>query len=340
MNPKLLQGVAISLLMIALLWLILALQPEQEMIDDDNPLLKDDVTRIVAHAGGNMEFPDNTLEAFYNAYSVDPDVVMEADVAITADEEIVLTHDVTFDRKTTLVEAPVEKITYEYLMEEEIDFGYDNPIENNAFNTDEVFERYTNYAGEEVTPMDVDYPEGVSPRHEEKFLATTFEELITAFPDNAFIIEIKNSGELGEKALERVMEIMHDLDDDYDTFDRVSLGSFHRDVYDQFVALKDNNPDLMFSPQNYGVARFYIMQLLGVNGLYNEPVTSFQVPTSDGPINLATQRFIDNANKHNIAVTYWTINDEATMRELIEIGADGILTDRPTKLYEILQEYK
>ena len=42
---------------------------------------------------------DNTLEAFYNAYSVDPNFMIETDVSITKDELIILSHDITLDRK-------------------------------------------------------------------------------------------------------------------------------------------------------------------------------------------------------------------------------------------------
>ena len=39
-----------------------------------------------------------------------------------------------------------------------------------------------------------------------------------------------------------------------------------------------------------------------------------------------------------MAMHYWTINDEATMRRLIERGADGIITDYPELLMSILNE--
>lgn len=35
---------------------------------------------------------------------------------------------------------------------------------------------------------------------------------------------------------------------------------------------------------------------------------------------------------------YWTINDPDDMRRLIENGADGIITDRPDLLIEILNQ--
>ena len=36
-------------------------------------------------------------------------------------------------------------------------------------------------------------------------------------------------------------------------------------------------------------------------------------------------------------VHYWTINDVETMQELIDLGADGIITDRPDLLIELLK---
>jgi len=37
-------------------------------------------------------------------------------------------------------------------------------------------------------------------------------------------------------------------------------------------------------------------------------------------------------------VHYWTINDRETMKELIELGADGIITDRPDIMIELLED--
>ncbi len=37
-------------------------------------------------------------------------------------------------------------------------------------------------------------------------------------------------------------------------------------------------------------------------------------------------------------VHYWTVNDEETMRKLVDAGVDGIITDRPDLLIDILEE--
>ncbi|MFA7529377.1 MAG: glycerophosphodiester phosphodiesterase family protein, partial [Bacilli bacterium] len=42
------------------------------------------------------------------------------------------------------------------------------------------------------------------------------------------------------------------------------------------------------------------------------------------------------AHRRNIAVQYWTVNDEDTMRKLIKAGADAIMTDDPDVLCEVL----
>ena len=53
-----------------------------------------------------------------------------------------------------------------------------------------------------------------------------------------------------------------------------------------------------------------------------------------------TKKVVAYAHKNNVAVQYWTINDAETMRKLIEMGCDCIMTDDPVLLKEVLNEYK
>jgi glycerophosphoryl diester phosphodiesterase len=71
---------------------------------------------------------------------------------------------------------------------------------------------------------------------------------------------------------------------------------------------------------------------------YNDEVAALQIPMSQSGINLATRSLVRKAQRHNIAVHYWTIDDEADMRKLIKIGADGIMTNVPSKLAKVLNE--
>ncbi len=53
---------------------------------------------------------------------------------------------------------------------------------------------------------------------------------------------------------------------------------------------------------------------------------------------LATRELVDTAHEHGIAVHVWTIDDPDEMRALLDIGVDGIMTDRPAVLREVLEE--
>ena len=329
---------------IILIFGLIAVLPRPQNFKGENPLRvgKNELPLLIAHGGGNLEFPDNTLEAYYHAFSLNESVMLETDVNLTKDGVVILSHDRSLDQKTNLTNADIIETNYSDLVDQEIDFGFNNPISGaNGYNTSNTFIKYTNYLGQEVSPLDVTYPEGIEPRHPTKFLVSTLEELITLFPSNLINVEIKQTGEIGLNALDKVIELMDELSEEYQTYERIILASFHQEVYAELNRLKStSHPQLMFSPEFNGVLSFFIMQTTLTSAFYNEPVAAFQLPTEQLGLSLTTNLLINTAHMHNIAVHYWTINDEATMRELIEKGVDGIMTDRPTLLQEVLNSYQ
>ena len=329
---------------IILIFGLIAVLPRPQNFKGENPLRvgKNELPLLIAHGGGNLEFPDNTLEAYYHAFSLNESVMLETDVNLTKDGVVILSHDRSLDQKTNLTNADIIETNYSDLIDQEIDFGFNNPISGaNGYNTSNTFIKYTNYLGQEVSPLDVTYPEGIEPRHPTKFLVSTLEELITLFPSNLINVEIKQTGEIGLNALDKVIELMDGLSEEYQTYERIILASFHQEVYAELNRLKStSHPQLMFSPEFNGVLSFFIMQTTLTSAFYNEPVAAFQLPTEQLGLSLTTNLLINTAHMHNIAVHYWTINDEATMRELIEKGVDGIMTDRPTLLQEVLNSYQ
>jgi glycerophosphoryl diester phosphodiesterase len=322
---------------------LVALFPRPQNFSGENPLrvAKGALPLLIAHGGGNQEFPDNTLEAYYHAYSVDPNVMLETDVNLTKDGVIILSHDRSLDQKTTLLNRDVINTTYQELVENEIDFGYQNNISGaNGYNTSGALIPYTDYDGKRKTPLDVSYPAGISPRHPSKFLVTTLEELITSFPENLINVEIKQTGETGLQALEKVMDLM-DQYASLRTFQRIVLASFHEEVYQALETYQQTDyPQLMFSPEFNGVLSFFIAQTTLSSVFYRQPVSVFQLPMSQLGLSLTTDLLINTAHMHNIAVHYWTINRAEDMKMLIEKGVDGIMTDRPTLLASIMDEYR
>ena len=69
---------------------------------------------------------------------------------------------------------------------------------------------------------------------------------------------------------------------------------------------------------------------------YRPPAESLQIPVTWRGRRLDTERLIDDAHRCGVEVRYWTVNDEATMLRLIERGADGIITDHPARLRDLL----
>ncbi len=323
---------------IVLIYVVIALFPRRDNFSGDNPMRKDgELPILIAHGGGNMEFPDNTLEAFYNAYSVDERVMMETDVSITKDGVLILSHDTTLDRKTN-VTGSIADWNYSDLIEQKVDFGYTNPVDDDKL-IDGERQHFKGEDGKEKYPTDVAYPKGVEPRDEKIFLATTLEELIVAFPDNRINVEIKQSGELGMKALKEVIRLV----EKHDAFDRVVLASFHEEMYDEYMRLQKDGEvpkEFMYSPATDGVTKFFVMQLLNVDIFFRDGMCVFQLPMEKMGFNLATKGFVKTAHKHNLAVHYWTINDVEDMEHLIDIDADGIMTDYPHRLKEVYENYK
>ncbi|MBR6668291.1 MAG: glycerophosphodiester phosphodiesterase [Clostridia bacterium] len=330
----------IALLAILIVWLVCFILPRPQNFALQNPMLKDSpdsMPILIAHGGGNKEFPDNTLEAFYNAFSVDPRVMMETDVSITKDGVVILSHDVRLDRKTN-VTGEIADWNYSDLLSQKVDFGYTNKTKSQVLVEGSERVKFTTEDGRHVTPLDVTYPEGVQPRDSEVFLVTTLEDLLICFPNNRINVEIKQSGEQGMACLREVLRLI----DKYDAWDRVVVASFHDEIYAEYVRLQKAGEvpaSFMYSPSTGGATKFVVLHPLGLDVFFRDGMCVFQLPTEEIGIDLATEYLVDRAHDHNLAVHYWTINDRDEMRMLIGIGADGIMTDYPHRLAEVYAEY-
>ena len=62
-----------------------------------------------------------------------------------------------------------------------------------------------------------------------------------------------------------------------------------------------------------------------------------QVPVRHGRVRLVDRRFLAAAHRRGLPVHVWTIDDPAEMERLLDLGVDGIMTDRPAVLKEVLQ---
>jgi glycerophosphoryl diester phosphodiesterase len=61
-----------------------------------------------------------------------------------------------------------------------------------------------------------------------------------------------------------------------------------------------------------------------------------QIPVRQGPVTVVTARHLAAAHRKHVPVHVWTIDDEAEMVRLLDLGVDGIMTDRPQVLRDLL----
>jgi len=68
------------------------------------------------------------------------------------------------------------------------------------------------------------------------------------------------------------------------------------------------------------------------------PAACAQVPVRQGRVPILDRRFVEAAHRHDLAVHVWTVNDRAEIELLLDLGVDGIFSDRPTVLKEVFVE--
>ena len=63
-----------------------------------------------------------------------------------------------------------------------------------------------------------------------------------------------------------------------------------------------------------------------------------QVPVRAGPLEVVTRRSVDRAHEAGLQVHVWTVDEAADIRRLLDLGVDGIITDRADTLRDVLRE--
>jgi glycerophosphoryl diester phosphodiesterase len=253
---------------------------------------------VIAHQGGDGVWPGNTMFAFERAVEVGADT-LEMDAHITKDGRIVLIHDETVD-DTTDGSGFVEDMTLEEL--KRLDAAYD----------------WSNDGGKTFPYR------GLGIR------VPALDELFERFPHLRYLIEIKLTRNPMDKPL-------CDSIRKYAMQEKVMIASFHDEAMRNFRAAC---PEVATSASRSEVTKFVILGKLFLSGLIAPDYHSLQPPYDPAEsynIPIMTRRFIREAHAKNIRVEPWTVNDPELMRQYIEWGVDGIITDRPDVLVELLR---
>jgi glycerophosphoryl diester phosphodiesterase len=153
------------------------------------------------------------------------------------------------------------------------------------------------------------------------------DELLEELPDALVNIDVK-----ADSAVEPVIGTLHRCN----ALGRVCLASFSDARLTRLR--RAGGPELLTSmgPRSVGALLGAARTGLPVAGLARGRVA--QVPRHQRPLTVVTPRFVRFAHRRGIEVHVWTVDDQAEMRELLEWGVDGLVTDRPDLLRDVLRE--
>lgn len=280
---------------------------------------RDKGTMLSAHRAGGDLAPEETLSAFKlcmeaTDYRVD---IVEFDLHLTKDGYLVLMHDHEVDRTSDGVQVFGKKgvkIQDKTLQElEKLNFGYNFQAPDGTYP----------YRNIENVPDDV--------------CILTLDKVLTYLEgkrpnkDLNYIIEIKDKGDVGKEAMDKLFKAMQD----FDIVDRTIVGTFNGDIT-KYIDDRYGNV-VKRSAGILEVLNFYYAFLWGVK--QNPDKLGYdvlQIPMGfDNFFDLSTKAFIDYAHSIGIAVQYWTINEADDVETLIKNGADAIMTDNPALAYEV-----
>jgi glycerophosphoryl diester phosphodiesterase len=86
------------------------------------------------------------------------------------------------------------------------------------------------------------------------------------------------------------------------------------------------------------VARLWLASRMRARMRVPESVVAVQVPVRHGPLRVVDRRFLTMSHRLGLQVHVWTIDDLTEMAGLLDLGVDGIMTDRIEVLREVFLE--
>lgn len=182
----------------------------------------------------------------------------------------------------------------------------------------------------ELQKLDAAYrwnPNGLPtpPHRGQGIIVPTFRQVLEQFSDMRMNIEIKGWHPLDAK---KIAKRFCDLLVEFRMTSRVLVASFHSPV---LRVIRRELPEVAISASTFEVIRFVVSSRWGA-GNYRPNVAAIQ--TSSKSINA---RLVETARKHGLKLHGFTVNEVEDMKRLIELGVDGIVTDFPTRLLDLLK---
>ena len=170
---------------------------------------------------------------------------------------------------------------------------------------------------------------GTFPLRGKGITVPTLEEVFREFPNVPVNIEIKDADSL-------IPELLAELVHRYKREKLTLVVSSYEAALKRF---RDLSPETYtgFTPSE---ARRFVFLEREDEKTYRPPAEALQVPIRSGGIEVVTPQTVARAHRHGVEVHVWTIDDEQSMRRLVRMGVDGIMTDRPDLLTKVVRSEK
>lgn len=305
-----------------------------------------DVFDLEAHRGGRDVRPENTLYSY--AYAIELGATsIECDMQLTKDGQIVMSHnpilnsDITRDENGNYIENnkyDIRLMTVDKL--KKFDVGVMDP------NCGEYYDLH----GKTQFTYDAKIP--------------TLEELmqlIQSYGDKNIVLNIEtksypdpvSAGYKNNADPKKFVEVFNNIVKKYDMEDRVVLQSFD---WQTLIEMKKLNPNISTSAlwqeqpswgrdseslRRYEQEKSPWLGGLDIKDYQGDPVKAAHAIGADIISPYYTEiskQDVDEAHSLGMKVVPWTVNNEKDMNMLLDMGVDGIISDKPWLLKQVLEK--
>lgn len=305
-----------------------------------------DVFDLEAHRGGRDVRPENTLYSY--AYAIELGATsIECDMQLTKDGQIVMSHnpilnsDITRDENGNYIENnkyDIRLMTVDEL--KKFDVGVMDP------NCGEYYDLH----GKTQFTYDAKIP--------------TLEELmqlIQSYGDKNIVLNIEtksypdpaSAGYKNNADPKKFVEVFNNIVKKYDMEDRVVLQSFD---WQTLIEMKKLNPNISTSAlwqeqpswgrdseslRRYEKKKSSWLGGLDIKDYQGNPVKAAHAIGADIISPYYTEiskQDVDEAHSLGMKVVPWTVNNEKDMNMLLDMGIDGIISDKPWLLKQVLEK--
>jgi len=151
-----------------------------------------------------------------------------------------------------------------------------------------------------------------------------FADLLEEFPDTRFNIDLKDAGAV--RPLAEAVKRLH-------AENRVCVGSFSGARLNAFRRLA---PEVLTATTPRAVA--WATHAFGLRRLFVDTGAAMQIPVrqAGAPLKLVRADVVRLSHETGRVIHVWTVNDEAEMHRLIDLGVDGLVSDDITTLKRVL----